>query len=312
MLSKEASVVFEAEDQFLPSNMHSRFFISLSLFCLCTFFVQAQVNGGTNDKLRDLYNLGKFEDCLFKAERLTEGEKSGKDPEPYLYVSMCYFEISKKDPEELKDGEFKDPLGDALKSALKYKMKDRKNELYQQNMPYFLELKKSFVHQASNAISAGDYRKPISIFTNFLKLMNDTSLMFTRSVCEIMTKNAVGAKNIQPAFAYFKNQIENDSTFYKKLDEGSQEALAEGALLYTNYLADNNMEDSAKTVISVMYQALPGSKLVRNKYYKVWNIKEDQRPEFKNGAKVKYQKNESDKDLPIPSNQDSIALPQKQ
>lgn len=287
------------------------FSICLFILVIHTSNLHSQVSGGSNEKLRELYNLGKYEDCLFKAERLTQGEKTGKDPEPFLYVSMCFFEISKKDPTELEGSEFKNPLGEALKSALKYKMKDRKNELLAQNMPFFTSLKAAHVHLAANAINAGDYRKPVTIFSSLLKLVDDTCLVYSKGVCEVLTKVSAGAKAIDASLKYFSRKIQSDSAFYKTLDEGSQEALTEGGLLHVNYLSDNNQEDSAKNVVAILYQALPTSKLIRNKYNKLWNIKEGDRPEFKNGAKIKYKSTQSETDLPIVQPVDSLNIPKE-
>lgn len=270
-----------------------------SAFVFYTFSLVSQVSGGSNEKLRELYNLGKFEDCLFKAERLTQSDKTSKDPESYLYMSMCFLEISKRDPQELEDTEFKDPLAESLKSALKFKMKDRKGELLAQNAPYFSLLKQAHVQVVSAAISNGDYRKPVSVLTNLLKLQNDTSILFTKGVCEVLTKSMAGHKSIQQSFDYLSKNTSQDSLFYKKLDQGSQEALMEGAILWTNHLQDQGLEDSAKKVIEVMYQALPESKLVRNKYNKLWGIEESGRPGFKNGAKVSYKVHQSETDIPV-------------
>ncbi|MEY3835453.1 MAG: hypothetical protein RI989_881 [Bacteroidota bacterium] len=38
----------------------------------------------------------KYEKCLYKAEKYTLNEKTKKDPLPYLFMSRCYFEMSKR------------------------------------------------------------------------------------------------------------------------------------------------------------------------------------------------------------------------
>ena len=67
------------------------FFALILTINLCGF---SQVEGGTNEKLAKLYNQGKYESCLFKADNLTYKEGSSRDPEPYLYISMCFYQLS--------------------------------------------------------------------------------------------------------------------------------------------------------------------------------------------------------------------------
>src|SRR5690606_10685134 len=47
------------------------------------------------DDLLVRYVDEKYEDCLVRAERYTQGDKTKKDPLPFLYMSMCLYEMSK-------------------------------------------------------------------------------------------------------------------------------------------------------------------------------------------------------------------------
>ena len=72
-----------------------RLYFLFSVVCIFSFsHLQSQVVGGSYEKLAKLYNLGKYETCLYKAEDLTFKEDSKKDPEPYLYMAMCFIELS--------------------------------------------------------------------------------------------------------------------------------------------------------------------------------------------------------------------------
>jgi len=97
------------------------FFTSLLLFINTSS--NAQVIGGEQDKLFDLFLLEKYLDFYFKALKMTEKEEFKSDPEPYLYLSMSLIKIYEN--EELKT-EYVDAGGDPLKDALKYATKVNK------------------------------------------------------------------------------------------------------------------------------------------------------------------------------------------
>ncbi len=282
--------------------MRKIFYILIPILFINNLYTQ--VVGGQNLKLQTLFNTGKYEDCMFKAERLTQSDKTSKDPEPYLYMSMCFYEISLKEEGELKES-YKNPLNDALKYALKYRMKDRKNELYEQNMEYFIKLTGAVGREASAAISSGDYRKPISLYTNALKLVEDTIILFSKGVCEVLTKNFTGEKNIQTSLKYLKERMENED-YKKSIPSELKEILVDGTLAYCDYLVDNNQEETAKDIIQTTYAILPEEKIIKNRFMKLWNIKEDERPEYKNGVKMIYKQFESEQDSMLSIPKDTI------
>ena len=92
------------------------------------FFSTAQVKSPEFDKVAKRFEQGKFESALESAEALIDNDKHRKKPEPYLWASMCYFEISKSDDEKLKD-RWKNPLRNALKYAGKAVTKDKNGKM---------------------------------------------------------------------------------------------------------------------------------------------------------------------------------------
>ena len=108
-------------------------FTILSLFTVTT--LQAQVVGGSLEKLAKYFNQGKYEKCLDKAEGYTFNEKTKREPEPYLYMSMCFLELSKSDDPYITDY-YKNPVKSAIKFAAKFKQKDKKDHLYSKNIKY--------------------------------------------------------------------------------------------------------------------------------------------------------------------------------
>lgn len=92
---------------------------------------------GVYEDLLVLYVDEKYEKCIFKAEGYTEGDDTKKDPLPYLYVSMCYFEMSKQ---EKFNADYPRASRDALKWAEKYRKKDKEKEFFNNYEDYWSEL----------------------------------------------------------------------------------------------------------------------------------------------------------------------------
>ena len=66
-------------------------YTALSLIVCANAF--AQVKGGHNQKLAKLYNSGKYEICLFKAEDMCEDPAASREAEPHLYAAMCMVKL---------------------------------------------------------------------------------------------------------------------------------------------------------------------------------------------------------------------------
>ncbi|HMU14921.1 MAG TPA: hypothetical protein PKE53_13065, partial [Flavobacteriales bacterium] len=81
----------------------------------------------------------KYEDCLGKAFMYTEKESTKKDPLPFLYVSMCYYEMSKIDKYRAME-EYKKADRDAVKYAEKYRKKDKNKEFFDNYADFWSEL----------------------------------------------------------------------------------------------------------------------------------------------------------------------------
>ena len=91
------------------------------------------------DDLLVKYVDEKYEDCLAKAERYTQNDNTKRDPLPYLYMSMCLFEMSKI-PKYQEMDDYKKADRDALKWAEKYRKKDKNKEFFNNYEDYWSEL----------------------------------------------------------------------------------------------------------------------------------------------------------------------------
>ena len=71
----------------------------------------------------------EYEKCLVKAEGYTINEETKKDPLPYLYMSMCLYEMSKIEKYTAME-DYKKADRDAMKYAEKYRKKDKNKEFF--------------------------------------------------------------------------------------------------------------------------------------------------------------------------------------
>ena len=67
--------------------------LTLAAFLLTFLPLHAQ---GDYEDLLVLYVDEDYEKCISKAERYTERDQTRRDALPFLFLSMCYFEISKR------------------------------------------------------------------------------------------------------------------------------------------------------------------------------------------------------------------------
>lgn len=129
----------------------------LGLYSLNTF---AQTDNDYEDLLT-LFVDEKYEKCLYKAEGYTLNEKTKKDPLPYLFVSRCYFQISKMD--EFKE-KYPDPFKDAMKYISKYAAKDKERAYAADYEEFLSELRKEAIAQAESQFDAEKYTKAKTLY----------------------------------------------------------------------------------------------------------------------------------------------------
>ena len=65
------------------------------LACMTLTATSVQAQSKPYEDLLVKYVDEKYEDCIVKAERYTMADDTKKDALPYLYMSMCLFEMSK-------------------------------------------------------------------------------------------------------------------------------------------------------------------------------------------------------------------------
>lgn len=102
---------------------------------LATLGLQAQKH--VYEDLLVLYVDEKYEKCMEKALTYTENDDTKKDALPFLYVSMCNYEMSKLEKFAV---DYPKAGRDALKWAEKYRKKDKDKEFFNNYEDYWSSL----------------------------------------------------------------------------------------------------------------------------------------------------------------------------
>lgn len=111
--------------------------------------------------LLSLYVDEKYEKVLYKAENYTLADATKKDPMPYLFMSMTYFQMSKKD-------EFKEKYPDAFKNSLKYMAKyaskDKERVCAAEYEDFFNDLRIATISEGEIMFDQQKYTKAKSMY----------------------------------------------------------------------------------------------------------------------------------------------------
>lgn len=120
----------------------------LLLFSLATlmhFGLRAQKH--IYEDLLVLYVDEKFEKCIDKAEGYTTNDNTKKDPLPFLYISMCYHEMSKQ---EKFLADYPKASREAMKWAEKYRRKDKDLEFFHNYEDFWMSLNTAAMDEGEN------------------------------------------------------------------------------------------------------------------------------------------------------------------
>lgn len=129
-----------------------------------------------------------FDKCLDKAEKYTLSDKTKKDPLPYLYMTMCFYEMS-LDQEYAED--YPKAFQDAVKYAYKYRIKDKPGDYFHEFDDFWTDFKYVLIEEAENYFEAADYRKALNNYKNMTKFHPEgISAWLAKAVCEYYNGDA--------------------------------------------------------------------------------------------------------------------------
>jgi hypothetical protein len=252
------------------SALQLKTYLKLTALVVFTFSLlssTAQVKGGKQDKLFDMFLMENYEGCLSRALKLTEKDEFRNDPEPLLYVAMCYYQIS-LNSEMTQDPKYKNAYKDALKFAAKANKKDKEGTLTADNEAFFTDLKARGKEEAQYFYNEDNFSKAASTFKNILKVdEKDEGFLFMTGLSNVKAKNVTeGQKMIEQALALIKEKY-SDADY--KAPDITYDTMIFAILQYTNYLNDSGDTNKAQDIISAMRTTLKKDDQIKKQYERI-------------------------------------------
>ena len=203
--------------------------------------------------LRVLYMDQKYEKLISKAEAYVNKDKTRKNPEPYLYLSKAYFEISQLE-EYSKKYPSEKAFREAMKWATKYRRKDREGEIYEDNDFYFNELKKAVIEEAAGLMSDEKYSRAKRYYSSITTFdPDDPGAWLMLGYSQVKMRAMMEAKVALEEAGRVMHRV--DMT---KLNSVERKLLLDGVLGYSDFLLEQGMRDSARTTLDLAKPALEG------------------------------------------------------
>ncbi len=194
-------------------------------------------------KLWNLFIDEKYEQLLIKAEAITQNDKRRKEPMPYMFMSMASYELSK---DEKYEEDYPKAFKDALKSAGKYRKKDKAYKYESEFQEHLQNLRSDAMEVGENFVEEEKYSKAKTYY-KYLTQMDPTcqSSWLMYGYCLTKMNDIGGAKE-----ALKKVSFRSESDFDELTSE--QVRMAKYALIsYAEHLYQNGMRDSAQVTINL-------------------------------------------------------------
>jgi hypothetical protein len=225
----------------------------------------AQVVGGTYDKLEKLYSQGKYESCLFKADNYTYKPDNSRDAEPYLYIAMCFYQLSNSEDPLIKE-DYNDGFKQAIKYTARFIKKDKEGTLLADNMEFVNGLKDLQKKEIKELFASADYRKAATAAKLFDKLNReeDLTLLYFIGINEVMSNNlSQGTKDIEDASTKL-NELLAKGTY--KADTYIKSFVVDGFLKYSEYLINQNQVNDAAKELEIALKIYPNDGYLKLQY----------------------------------------------
>jgi len=205
-------------------------------------FAQDPVDITEYDNLRVMLMDEDYEKLVKKSLAITEQEKRKKEPMPYLFASMAYFEMSK---DEKFSEDFPKAFDKALKYAAKYRSKDKGSDYVDSNRDFIDDLRAGAMEVGQNYAEEENWSKSKRYFKYITKFdPEDPGAWLMRAYTEIKGNDRSGAKiSLQKYNALGHDEFDSYSSDQQRL-------LKYALLTYSEHLYQNGMRDSSSAVIS--------------------------------------------------------------
>lgn len=225
--------------------------VTVTVFVMACGLANAQSDDF--EDLRVLYMDHKYEKLISKAEAYVKKDKTKRDPEPYLYLSKAYFEMSQLE-EYSKKLPSEKAFREAMKWATKYRRKDREGEIYEDNDFYFNELKKAVIEEAAGLMSDEKYSRAKRYYSSITSFdPDDPGAWLMLGYSQIMMRAAMEAKISLVEAGRVLNTVD-----LTRLNSVERRLLLDGVVNYSDYLMEQGMRDSVRTTLNLVKPALDG------------------------------------------------------
>ncbi len=228
-------IVFEKST---PKIKRMKKFIAAA-FLAIAFVFTANAQAGDYKDLLTLFVDEKFDKVVEKATRYTEGEKTKKDALPYLFISMSYFEMSKRDKWKTK---VPDAFKLSLKSIKSYAKYDPQREFASEYEDFFAELRTALIADGELMLDQQKFTKAKSDYQYLLNLeANDAGAQIYLGITLVAMKSK---KEADMAFTAAKKMLTDKtaSTATPELKNFLKTAL----ITYALQLSDAGSSSTAK------------------------------------------------------------------
>lgn len=247
--------------------------VNLLTFLICLILLgsqlKAQVIGGTYEKLAKLYNEGKYENCLYKADGYTYREENSKDAEPYLYIAMSLYQISLSTDEEIQE-DYPDAIKQAIKYTGRFASKDKEDALYTVNIEFVNKMKQAQKDEIKEEFNNAKYSKAI-IAAKAYDNMNreeDQQVALFIALNELLSDNSQGQNHYNDASTKIKADLKANKF---KEDKILKSLLVDAFMKYTEVLVKKNKTEDAKKVIAFAKEIYPSDGYIKVQYNLLYN-----------------------------------------
>jgi len=242
--------------------------INLLTFSICLILfgsqMKAQVVGGSYEKLAKLYNEGKYENCLYKADGYTYREENSKDAEPYLYIAMSLYQLSLSNDEEIKE-DYPDAIKQAIKYTTRFAAKDKEDGLYTVNIEFVNKMKQAQKDIIKEDFNTSKYSKAIASAKIYDKLnrIEDQQVALFIALSELLSDNSQGTNDYNDASTKIKTDLKASKFAEDKIIKG---LIVDAFMKYTEVLVKKNKTEEAKKIIAFAKDMYPSDGYIKVQY----------------------------------------------
>ena len=229
----------------MKSNLFHVLLIGSFLFPLWGQNIQAQPE---EDPYKDILFMiidRDYEKAISRAERFQNRDDTRRDPRPYIYASMAYYEISK---DETKQEDYPRAFREAIKNAYKASRYDKDNAYMPEHARYINELKADIMREARYEFEQGSWRKAITNAKYVIRIdEKDLSAMLLQGVAEVKSRNEYQARTtFQTADEVLKEFSPSD------ISMDAKEAYRYAFLQFADLMAEEGTKDRARPYLDAV------------------------------------------------------------